>query len=149
VARSTATKGPTASAVAGEGGGARAVLLLMPAVFGCVVLAAHFLRRFDLVEAGLCLLLPLVLFVRRAWVARLMQVVMAFATISWLGTLSLLVDERWAAGLPWMRLVAILAGVAVVTLAGAALFESRTLRRRYGLRTADVFRSAPPAAGDR
>ena len=134
---------------AGPGGAGRTVLLLLPCVFGCLVLAAHFLRQFDLLLSGACLLLPFLLFIRRAWVARLIQGAMVLAAVSWLGTLRQLVEERQADGAPWGRLVVILGAVALVTLAGGALFETRRLRRRYGLRTADLFQSAPPATDGR
>ena len=130
-------------------GGGRTFLLLLPAIFGCVVLAAHFLRQFDLLLCGLCLLLPFLLLVRRAWVARIMQGAMLFAAVAWLGTLVRIVGERQAAGQPWMRVVLILGGVAAASLAGGFLFETGRLRRRYGVRTAELFRAAPSARDDR
>jgi hypothetical protein len=60
-----------------------------------------------------------------------------------------IVGERQAAGQPWERLVVILGGVAVVSLAGGFLFETGRLRRRYGLRTAEFFQTAPSARDDR
>ena len=140
---------PTGSDAAPREGGGWTFLVLLPAILGCVVLAAHFLRQFDLLLSGLCLLLPFLLLVRRAWVARLMQAAMLFAAVAWLGTLVRIVGERQAAGQPWVRLVVILGGVAAVSLAGGFLFETGRLRRRYGLRTAEFFRTAPSARGDR
>lgn len=142
---------PTAAgsdATPGEGGG-KTFLALLPAIFGCVVLAAHFLRQFDLLLSGVCLLLPFLLLVRRAWVARLMQAAMLFAAVAWLGTLVRIVGERQAAGEPWARLVVILGGVAAVSVAGGLLFETGRLRRRYRVRTAEFFRSAPSARDER
>ena len=136
-------------AEAASRGAGRTVLLLVPSIFGCVVLAAHFLRQFDFPMTGLCLLLPFLLLIPRAWVARLIQGAMLLAAVSWLGTLRVLVAERQAAGLPWLRLAVILGAVAAVTLVGGALFETRRLRRRYGLRTAHLFRAAPPRTGGR
>ena len=51
----------------------RAFLLLLPASLSALVLGAHFLRRDDLGLVVACLLLVGLLFVRRPWAARLVQ----------------------------------------------------------------------------
>lgn len=109
----------------------RAFLPLMPAGLSALVLGAHFLRRGDLALVAACLALLGLLFVRRSWVARLVQLALAAGALEWLCTLAQLLPARSAAGKPWLRLVAILGGVALLALLGAALFETRRLRERY------------------
>jgi hypothetical protein len=96
-----------------------------------LVLGAHFLRRGDLGLVAVCLALPGLLFVRRPWAARLVQLALCTGALEWLRTLAGLLPARRAAGEPWARLAAILGGVALLALLGAALFETRGLRERY------------------
>jgi hypothetical protein len=99
------------------------------------VLGAHFLRRGDLGLMVACLALLGLLFVRRAWAARLVQLALLAGAFEWLRTLAQSLPVRRAAGEPWARLAAILGGVALVAVLGAALLETRRLRERYrGLR---------------
>ena len=109
----------------------RAFLLLLPAGLSALVLGAHFLRRGDMGLVVVCLVLLGLLFVRRLWAARLVQLALLAGALEWLRTLAALLPVRRAAGEPWARLVAILGGVALLALLGAALFETRRLRERY------------------
>jgi hypothetical protein len=109
----------------------RAFLLLLPAGLSALVLGAHFLRRGELGLLAACLVLLGLLFVRRPWAVRLLQLALLAGAFEWLRTLAQLLPARRAAGEPWVRLVAILGGVALLTLLGAALFETRRLRARY------------------
>jgi hypothetical protein len=109
----------------------RAFLLILPAGLSALVLGAHFLRRGDLGLLVVCLVLVGLLFVRRWWAARLVQLALCAGALEWLRTLAELLPARRAAGEPWVRLVAILGGVVLLALLGAALFETRRLRERY------------------
>jgi hypothetical protein len=121
----------------------RAFLLLLPASLSALVLGAHFLRRGDLALVVVCLALLGLLFVRRLWAARLVQLALFAGALEWLRTLMQWLPARRAAGEPWVRLVAILGGVALLALLGAALFETRRLRERYrGSRPARSVRGA-------
>ena len=109
----------------------RTFLLLTPAGLSALVLGAHFLRRGELALVAACLALFGLLFVRRSWAARLAQLALVAGALEWLRTLAALLPARRAAGEPGVRLVAILGGVALLALVGAALFETRRLRERY------------------
>ena len=109
----------------------RAFLLLLPAGLSALVLGAHFLRRGDWLLVAASLALLALLFVRRPWAARLVQLALLAGALEWLRTLAALLPARRVAGEPWVRLVAILGGVALLALLGAALFETRGLRERY------------------
>lgn len=109
------------------------VLLYIPVVFSLLLLGAHFLRYGNtLVVAGVVALL-LLLFVRRPWVARLMQFVFVLGALEWLRTLVILVQERMMLGAPYLRMAIILGLVAAVTVVAALLFQSRGLKATYGL----------------
>jgi hypothetical protein len=90
------------------------VLIYIPVVLSLVVLGAHFMRYGNSIAVAGALALIALLFVRRAWVARLMQVVLVLGTLEWVYTIYELV-------------------VVAVTLASALLFQSKTLKKIYGL----------------
>jgi hypothetical protein len=102
-----------------------------PVWLSFLLLGAHFFRGGTLLLAAACAVLPLLLFLRRAWVARLAQVLLVLGGLEWLRTLIALAMRRQAAGEPWLRLAVILGVVAVFTLASALVFQARALRRRY------------------
>jgi hypothetical protein len=79
------------------------------------VLAAHFARSGRFALAVVALALVALLFVRRKWAARTLQIALALGAIEWLRTLLVLVAERQAAGLSYTRLALILGAVAVAT----------------------------------
>lgn len=107
------------------------VLLLTPAALSALVLAAHFLRRGQVVPCVLCLAMVAALFVRSRWTPRVLQVFLLFATAVWVASIATLVPQRMAAGEPWVRLAAILGAVGAVSLAGAALLSSARVRSHY------------------
>ena len=106
-------------------------LLYIPIVLSLVVLGAHFMRYGNMLGVLGALVLIGLLFVRRPWVARLVQVVLVLGAAEWLRTLYTLAKWRAAQGEPFARMAIILGVVASVTLASALLFESSTLRGVY------------------
>lgn len=104
----------------------------VPVVLSLLVLAAHFLRAGALPVTGAVLCLLVVLFIRRAWVARLMQVVLALAALEWVRTLVVLAMRRSEQGEPFLRMILILGAVVAMTAVSALLFETRRMRRLYG-----------------
>jgi hypothetical protein len=106
-------------------------LFYLPIVLSLLLLGAHFLRYGNtLVVIGLVLLLAL-LFVRRPWVARVMQLVFAIGALEWLRTLVMLVQERMVLGAPYLRMAVILGTVVAITLLAALLFQTRELKAIY------------------
>jgi len=108
------------------------VRLLLPAI-AALVLAAHFYRAGNLMVAGLAAALIALLFVPRAWAARVVQLGLSAGALEWVLTLIRLVEIRQATGQPYGRLAAILGGVAVFTAVSALVFRNRQLRGRFGL----------------
>ena len=108
-------------------------LFYIPIVLSLAVLGAHFLRYDSMIGVAGSLLLIGLLFIRQAWIARLVQVALVLGSIEWLRTLYLLAQWRASQGEPATRMIVILGSVAVVTLLSAVLFQSRTLKRIYRL----------------
>jgi hypothetical protein len=109
-------------------------LLLSPVVLSLVVLAAHFSRHDVPALPWLCLAAPLLLFVRRPWVPRVLQLVLVAGALEWIRTTIALASQRMDTGEPWLRMVLILIVVTLVTAGSAALIETEHVRRRYGLK---------------
>ena len=109
-------------------------LRLSPVVLSSLLMGAHCSRaNLDLI-ALVVVLFPCVLFLKRPWVARLVQVVLLLGAMEWVRTLLVLVAERRDMGQSWGRLAAILGVVALLTLGSALVFSfSSRLRQRYGL----------------
>ena len=107
------------------------VLRLLPAALALLVLAAHFYRAGLVFLVPVCIGLVLLAFVRLAWVPRALSVALLLATAEWLRTLVVLAGDRLDAGQPYLRLVAILGGVALATLLSAWPLQSAALRRWY------------------
>lgn len=108
-------------------------LLYIPVVLSLVVLGAHFLRYGNELGVIAAVVLIGLLFLRRAWVARLMQAALVLGAIEWLWTMYTLVQVRAAQGAPATRMVLILTVVALVAFASALLFQTKRLKRVYGL----------------
>jgi hypothetical protein len=106
---------------------------LLPVVLSVFLLGAHFLRQGLMPVVLLILLLPLLLFFKRAWIARLVQLILVLGALEWIRTMLILVDGRRSVGAPWTRLAIILLTVAVFTGCSALLFRCRSLKARYKL----------------
>lgn len=106
-------------------------LLYIPIVLSLAVLGAHFLRYGNDFGVAAVLILIGVLFIRRAWAARLIQAALVLGAIEWVHTLVQLAKIRAMQGAPATRMIVILGSVAVVTLCSVLLFETRRLRKIY------------------
>ena len=110
-------------------------LQLLPVILSALALGAHFYRAGSTPLALFSLLLPLLLFYKRNWVARITQIALILGALEWLKTLMTLVAERNFMGLPWVRTAVIIGSIALFTGGSALLFSrNSTLRERYGLK---------------
>jgi hypothetical protein len=112
-------------------------LLLALVVLSIAVLGAHFMRYGNVIGVTASLVLIGLVFLRRAWVARLMQAALVLGALEWMHTLYELMQIRMAQGAPTARMGAILGVVIVITLGSALLFQTKTLQRMYGLQGRD------------
>lgn len=110
----------------------RKALFLVPIVLSLVVLGAHFLRFGSYIGVFAALLLIALLFLRKPWVARLMQVALVLGALEWLRTAYELGHMRALQGEPYGRMLVILGVVASVALCSALLFQTKTLKDMYG-----------------
>jgi hypothetical protein len=106
---------------------------LLAVAVSLTLLAAHFswwgvpsLSIVSLLCAGL-------LFVKRPWAARTMQAVLFLASIEWIRSIFVYVGRRQAEGRPYLRLVAILGVVSLLTASSTLVFRHEGVRRRFGL----------------
>ena len=106
-------------------------LALNPAVLAALVLAAHFLRRGQIVSCALCVAAAALVAVRATWARRALQVFLAAATLVWVRSSLQLVSARRAEGGSVVRLVVILGAVTLVTLVAALLLELPRARRHF------------------
>ena len=105
---------------------------LLPVILSFLLLAAHFLRTWNLPVVAAILVLPFLLLIRRPWVVRLSQVVLFIGAFEWLRTMLVSYNQRQETGEPWLRMVIILGGVMLFTLLSGLVFAAPRLRRRYG-----------------
>jgi len=104
---------------------------VLSVIVSMLLLGAHFYRAGSVVVASVIAALPLALLIRRAWIARLFQVVLVLGALEWCRTLFTIAQMRIAFDQPWWRMALILGAVALFTGLSALVFESRGLRERY------------------
>ena len=104
---------------------------LIPVILSFLLLGAHFYRAGSPVLTGRCVLVPLLLFVRKPWVPRLFQGLLLLGAFEWLRALYYFAAMRIAWDQPWTRLAVILGAVALFTLLSGTVFELKKLRRLY------------------
>jgi len=114
----------------------KTALGIAPVVISFALLAAHFLRASQLALVVLCVALALLLMIPRRWAARAIQAALVAGATEWTLTLVLIVQQRMASGLPYLRTTLILAGVIVFTLACVFAFLLPAMRMRYRLEKA-------------
>jgi hypothetical protein len=101
------------------------ILRLLLVILSTVVLAAHLFRAgWPLALALAVALLPVVLVGARRPAVRVVQLVLVVGAAEWLRTVVTLVAARREAGLPHLRLAAILGAVAATTALAAWTLES-------------------------
>lgn len=89
------------------------------------ILAAHFMREQNQALVLLSMLSIPVLFFKRHWAVRAMQVFFILAGIEWIHTMFVLVMERRAMGLPYVRMAIILSTVTALALASAKIVDRK------------------------
>ena len=110
-----------------------ASLYLIPPVIGFVLLAAHFFRGENLLAALVSVLAIVLVFVRRPWAARTIQVCLVLGSVEWLRSTISLVLSRSEMGEPFLRLTIILGGVTLFTALSSLVFRTSKLRDHFRL----------------
>ena len=108
-------------------------LRLLPVILSFGLLAAHFSRADLLPLLLISLAIPFLLIIKRAWVARTIQVLLLLAAAEWIRSMLGYVDARRSIGDDWGRLAIILIPVALLTASSGLVFHGKSLRKRYQL----------------
>ena len=108
-----------------------AILLMLPAMFCFLLMAAHWLRAGYLILVIVSLAMMGLLWFPRPAIRRVVQVLLGLATLVWTWTAYELAQQRMQEQEPWIRAVAILLGVAGFNLLALVLLQSGPVNRRY------------------
>ena len=95
----------------------------IPALLSAILLAAHFFRQGEVLVSVGCIVSPLLLAVRKAWAVRALQVLLLAGFFVWVNSGLTMYGERLARGIPWLRMMLIMSGVALFSLMSALLLE--------------------------
>ena len=98
------------------------VVRLFPAVLALIMLAAHFYRAAAIVPAVLCVAVIALVFVRRPWAVLALRLGLSAGTVVWIATAWRIARDRMDAGMPYLRMLAILGVVAVFTAIAAWVY---------------------------
>lgn len=113
------------------------VIRLLPVILSFGILAAHFSRAnvFPLVILSIAVLL--LLFIRKAWVARTIQLLLLLGAFEWIRAMLGYIALRKSIGDDWTRLAIILIVVALLTALSGLVFRGKSLKKRYRLEKSD------------
>jgi prepilin signal peptidase PulO-like enzyme (type II secretory pathway) len=106
-------------------------LRLAPAVLSLLVLAAHFYRGQAFFALAAALATLALVFVRKPWAPRIIQIALLLGAVEWIRTLYSLVQVRESMGQPYTRLALILGGVALFSALSCLAFQRRDVRSHY------------------
>jgi len=109
------------------------LLRLLPVIWSFGLLAAHFSRADLFPLVILSLLIPFLLLIRKAWVARIIQVLLILGAFEWIRAMFGYIEIRKSIGEDWGRLAIILVAVALLTACSGLVFQGKSLRNRYKL----------------
>lgn len=101
------------------------ILFLAAPVVAFLVLAAHFFRADSLPGLWISLLAIVLVFVRRPWAARTMQLLLVLGALEWLRSAVTLAHGRNEMGQPFLRLALILGTVFLLTALCALVFQTK------------------------
>ena len=104
---------------------------LLPVILSFGLLAAHFSRANMFPLVILSLLIPFLLLIKRAWVARSIQLLLLLGALEWIRSMFGYIEVRKSMGEDWGRLAIILVTVAVLTACAGLVFRGKSLKKRY------------------
>jgi hypothetical protein len=118
------------------------LLGIVPAVLAFLLLAAHFYRAGAMLLVPVCVVLAVVVCLRRTWAQRAAQAALMLGSLEWIRTLFAFAADRVALGRPWARLAVILGAVVAFTLLAAWLLQATRARRWYAAGTSPAVADA-------
>ncbi len=109
------------------------LLRLLPVLLSFGLLAAHFSRAGVFPFVLISLAIPFLLLIRKAWIARIIQILLILGGIEWIRSMLGYIQIRKTIGEDWTRLAIILVAVALLTASSGLVFRGNSLRKRYHL----------------
>ena len=110
------------------------ISLMLPVVISLWLLAAHFLRAGDvLVCLGLAVT-PLLLWIKKSWAARTLQVALLGGALIWMQSTYQMLSTRLVMGDDWVRMFIIMVAVICFTLLSACVFLHPEWEKKYSLK---------------
>ena len=107
------------------------VLQIFPVILSFLFLAAHFSRADLLLLTLISLLIPFLLFFKRVWVVRIIQLLLIAGAFEWVRAMFQYIGIRKILGEDWIRLAIILSVVAIFTLASGLVFQTKSVKKVY------------------
>ena len=106
-------------------------LRIFSVVFAFLLLGAHFMRAENNLIAILCILIPLLLLVKKKFIPILLQCLLYLGGLIWVHATVQYVRIRMAEGTDWVRLILILGSVSLFTIFAGLLLNSKVIKERY------------------
>lgn len=98
-------------------------------ILSFLILGAHFLRDDNYVIMILCLLAPLLLFIKRQRILIVIQILLYCGVLVWINTIIQLVSERMDLEQPLIRMAIILSVVSLITGVSGLLLNSKVIKK--------------------
>ena len=108
-------------------------LRLLPVLFAFGLLAAHFSRAGLFPFVILSLGIPLLLIIRKPWVARTIQIFLLLGAMEWIRAMMGYIEIRKTIGDDWVMLAIILITVSLLTALSGLIFRGKSMKKRYHL----------------
>ncbi len=118
------------------------LLMHIPAILSCLLLAAHFMRAGNYGLMAVFALLPFLMISKRRWVAIVIPVMLFVGVAVWIETIVQVASVRLQIGQDWMRMAIILGSVILFTAGSALLFFTKKFKARYNQYTETAWESA-------
>ena len=107
------------------------VLRTLPVILSFLILAAHFSRVNLFPLSIVSLLIPFLLFVKKIWVVRTIQLLLIAGAFEWIRIMIYYIGVRKSIGDDWTKLAIILSVVALFTMASGLVFQTKNLKKVY------------------
>lgn len=106
---------------------------IIPYCFMIMLLAAHFSRGDNNVLAYISLLVPFLFFIKQKWVIMTLEITAYLSALVWLYGAYTYIQIRIATGDDWLRLLAIMGGVALYSAGTGFFLRSEKIAKTYGV----------------
>ena len=118
------------------------ILRIILLILTYLLLGAHFLREGEMILALSCLFIPFLLFIKRKWSIKVIQIFTYGGVLVWIKTLFVLINSRMDMGQPWIRMTIILFAVMLFTLISGFLLNSKVIKDKYFSSNRDCYKQA-------